>query len=104
DGHDDLLADRRGEEARLRGVRRQHVSFPTSSATESADFFSAACSCGVSFSSRIRSIPFAPRTTGTPTKSPWIPYSPSRYAAQGRIFFLSLKIASTISTAAAEGA
>ena len=52
----------------------------------------------------ILSMPPGPRTTGTPTKTPLIPYSPSRYAAHGRIFLRSLKIASAISTAAADGA
>ena len=41
---------------------------------------------------------------GTPTKSPLIPYSPSRYAAQGRTFFRSRRIDSAISTAEAAGA
>jgi hypothetical protein len=35
---------------------------------------------------------------------PLIPYSPSRYAAHGSTFFLSLRMDSTISTTAAEGA
>ena len=35
---------------------------------------------------------------------PLMPYSPSRYAAVGKIFFLSFKIASTISTTEADGA
>src|SRR6266702_3189100 len=54
-------------------------------------------------------LPHSPKTvtssfTDTPTKSPLIPYSPSRYTAHGRIFFLSFRIASTISTTAADGA
>src|SRR5690242_19057199 len=52
----------------------------------------------------ICSMPRAPSFTGTPTKRPLMPYSPSRYAAQGRIFLRSLMMASTISTTAAEGA
>jgi len=42
----------------------------------------------------------APSFTGTPTNSPLIPYSPSRYTAQAEFSFWSLRIASTISTAA----
>ena len=45
-----------------------------------------------------------PSFTGTPTYKPLMPYSPSRYAAHGSTFFLSFKIDSAISTAAAEGA
>src|SRR5579884_26973 len=36
-------------------------------------------------------MPPAPSFTGTPTNSPWMPFSPSRYAAQGRIFFQDRK-------------
>jgi AhpC/TSA family len=51
---------------------------PTSSFTESALFFKAACSSGVSLISMICSMPWAPSLHGTPTNSPWMPYSPSR--------------------------
>src|SRR5271157_29248 len=77
---------------------------PTSSFTESALFCRAAFSSGVSLISMICSMPWEPSLHGTPTNNPLMPYSPSRYAAQGRIFFLSLRIASTISVAAADGA
>lgn len=59
----------------------------TSSRTEAADLSSAAFSSGVSLISMICSMPRAPSFTGTPTNRPLMPYSPSRYAAQGRIFF-----------------
>src|SRR5579875_2456666 len=77
---------------------------PISSRTESADFCSAACSSGVSSNWITCSTPPAPSFTGTPTNSPLIPYSPSRYVAQGMIIFLSSRIESIICSTEAEGA
>src|ERR1019366_5515331 len=76
----------------------------TNSCTDAALLCSFAVSSSVSLISYIFSIPAAPNFTGTPTNSPWMPYSPSRYAAHGRTFFLSFRIDSAISTAAADGA
>lgn len=50
----------------------------TSSRTEAEDFCRAAFSSAVNLISTICSTPFAPSFTGTPTKSPLMPYSPSR--------------------------
>jgi hypothetical protein len=50
----------------------------TNSLTDAADFCSAAFSSAVSLIWMISSTPFAPSLTGTPTKWPLIPYSPSR--------------------------
>ena len=61
-------------------------------------------SASVSSNSITSSTPFEPSLTGTPTKSPSIPYSPSRYAAHGRISRLSSSMDSTIWAMAAEGA
>src|SRR5215467_7463168 len=58
----------------------------TSSRTEADDFCNAAFSSAVNLIWTISSAPLAPSFTGTPTKSPLIPYSPSRYTAQGKIF------------------
>ena len=49
------------------------------------------------------SAPRWPSLTGTPTNKPRIPYSPSHRTAQGKIFFWSLRMASIMSTTAAEG-
>ena len=53
-------------------------SFPTSSRTEAAERSNAVRSSGVSSISITRSMPSAPRTAGTPTNRPSIPYSPAR--------------------------
>ena len=52
----------------------------------------------------ICSTPRSPSLTGTPTNESCTPYSPCRNTEHGRIFFLSLRIDSTISAAAAPGA
>src|ERR1039458_1307432 len=74
------------------------------SRTASALLCNAAVSSAVSFTSTTCSTPDDPSLHGTPTYNPLTPYSPSRYAAAGKIFFLSLRIASTISTTADDGA
>src|SRR5207247_8309890 len=76
----------------------------TSSLTAAADFLNAASSSGVSLISMIFSSPRDPSLQGTPTNRSLTPYSPCRNTEHGRIFFLSSRIASTISTADAPGA
>src|SRR6478672_9139766 len=78
-----------------------HVYTPmtsTSSLTAPADFLNAASSSGVSLIWMISSRPRAPSLQGTPTNRFCVPYSPCRYTEHGRIFFLSSRMASTIST------
>src|SRR5437870_3094566 len=70
----------------------------------SADFLSAACSSGDSFTSRIFSNPLRPSLPGTPQYIADRPYSPCSQAAQESTRFLSCTMASTIWTTAAEGA
>src|SRR3954465_11382486 len=82
----------------------QTLMTSTSSFTAAADFLSAASSSAVSWISMICSTPRAPSLTGTPTKRSRIPYSPCRNTEQGKIFFLSLRMTSTISAAAEPGA
>ena len=55
------------------------------------------------FASSTRSTPPAPITQGTPTYSPFTPYSPSSRQAQGSTRFLSLRKASAISMAESAG-
>src|ERR1035438_1161165 len=74
------------------------------SRTASALLCNAAVSSAVSFTSTTCSTPDDPSLHGTPTYNPLTPYSPSKYAAGCRSFFLSLRIASTISTTADDGA
>src|SRR5581483_4287642 len=76
----------------------------TSSRTAAADFLNAASSPAVSLISRICSSPRAPSLHGTPTKTSRTPYSPCRNTEHGMIFFLSRRMASTISTTDAPGA
>ena len=59
--------------------------------TADTDFLNAAFSVRFNETCTTRSTPPAPMTTGTPTYRPRTPYSPSRYAAQGRTRRLSFK-------------
>ena len=76
----------------------------TSSFTALIELSISVCSAAFSSISITRSTPPAPSTQGTPTKAPPTPYSPSQYAAQGRMRFLSLMIASAICTEPEAGA
>ena len=78
----------------------------TSSLTACADFFSAAFSSGVSVD--LHDLPERPSQAElrrhAERRDPFTPYSPCRNTEHGRIFFLSLRMHSTISAAAAPGA
>src|SRR3989454_11298097 len=93
---------RAAESGLLEGSRRLTAAIV--SFTASADFLSAACSSGDSFTSRIFSSPLRPSLQGTPQYMPDRPYSPCSQAAQGSMRLLSCTMASTIWTTAAEGA
>src|SRR5512147_2963297 len=81
-----------------------YVNFAHPALTASTDFMKAAFSPAVRSISITCSMPFSPSFTGTPAKASLTPYSPVSQAEQGRIFFLSRIIASTISSVAADGA
>src|SRR5450756_557242 len=81
-----------------------YMNFAHPCPTASTDFMKTALSSALSLISTTCSTPFSPSFTGTPENIPFTPYSPSRNAEQGSIFFLSSSTASTISSAAAEGA
>ena len=87
----------------LRTPTNQTLITSVNSFTAAADFLSAASSSGVSLIWMICSTPRAPSFTGTPTNRSRTPYSPCRNTEHGRIFFLSLRIVSTISAAAEPG-
>src|SRR3954466_232342 len=94
----------RSNDPRQAGIRRQTLITSVSSFTAAADFFSDASSSAVSLISMICSTPRAPSFTGTPTKRSRMPYPPCRNTEHGTIFFLSLRMISTISAAADPGA
>ena len=102
--HHDLLADAAVPESIQPCASHQNLMTLMGSRTASALLASAAFSSAVSVTSMIFSMPLRPSFTGTPRKSPFMPYSPSSHAAHGRMRFWSLTIASAICTAPDDGA
>src|ERR1035437_687558 len=102
--HHDLLADAGVPESPQSTPFHQNLMTAMGSRTASALLASAAFSSAVRVTSMIFSIPLRPSFTGTPRKSPFMPYSPSSHAEHGRMRFWSSTIASTICTAPDDGA